>query len=443
MLILQWHKTTIILEDDVSLEDNFKEILAKTLEHTPADMDILYLDVGIHAKSLYFTNAGILLENFEQLPQNEYVVGFKNDAMSAFGTHAYVITLDGARKVLQSSKIIRKQFDIHMMSLSDISIYVARKKMLYVDDNASTSEIAKMGRQLIPAIFKTTIFWKLLALCNKISSLTKRLYSFVISGSMKIYDAVYVINLERTPERFSNIKKQLDGYHIECTRFDAVDGYLVKLIDKSTGKTIIGKEIKGKKYSRGVSYYVDYNGKYADAEFYVFPKYRFFSAGEIGVAFSHRAIWNETVKNNYKNVVVLEDDVILSTDFKNNLEELIRNIPEDADITFLGVGRRKDKVMRYPDIDNIFRDFDHVEGHALVAKIQPTNLVYGTYAYIISAKGAKKLLKLTECSRYPLDDIIFQQGGVNEGVIKAYVAKKDMCIPDFENSEIKKMGRPF
>jgi GR25 family glycosyltransferase involved in LPS biosynthesis len=188
---------------------------------------------------------------------------------------------------------------------------------------------------------------------------------------------------------------------------------------------------------------VNYGEKYKDAVFDLSVKQRKFSAGEIGVTFSHRAIWREVVKNNSKNVIVFEDDVILLKNFQKDVNELIRHIPVDADITFIVVGRRRDKAVFFPNIDSIFRDLDHVDGNDFVAEIQPTNLVYGMYAYIISAEGAKKLLKLTDRCEFPIDDIIFQQGGVNTGFIKAYVSKKKICYPMMENSEIKKMGRPF
>jgi GR25 family glycosyltransferase involved in LPS biosynthesis len=231
------------------------------------------------------------------------------------------------------------------------------------------------------------------------------------------------------------------------TRFSAVDGYGVQLVN-TTGEIIAGKEAMSvvREYTwekRPGLYRVNYDDKYKDAAFDLFVKYRKFSAGEIGVAFSHRAIWSEIVKNNGKNVIIFEDDVVLLENFRKNVVELICHIPKDADITFLGVGRRRDKMVLFPNIDSIFRDLDHVKGNDLVARIEPTNLVYGMYAYIISAEGAKKLLKLTDRCEFPIDDIIFQQGGVNTGFIKAYVSKKKICYPILENSEIKKMGRPF
>jgi GR25 family glycosyltransferase involved in LPS biosynthesis len=264
----------------------------------------------------------------------------------------------------------------------------------------------------------------------------------------EIYSIVYVINLDRTPERFQKTNEQLHKNGMTCRRFGAVDGYNVKLSDKSSGEIICGKEFLKNvaNYTwkkRPALYHVDYNNKYKDAEFDLFVKYRKFSAGEIGVIFSHRAIWTDIVKNNYQNVIIFEDDVILLENFKKDLEELIKNIPEDTDVTFIGVGRRTEKKIDYPDINNIFRDFDHIPENNTVAKIQPTNLVFGMHAYIIGAEGAKKLLKLTNGCTYPLDDIVFQQGGVNEGTVKVCVAKKKMCYPNFKISEIKKMGRSF
>ena len=262
-------------------------------------------------------------------------------------------------------------------------------------------------------------------------------------------DAVYVINLDRIPMRFDFMMEQFRKEGMKnYTRFSAVDGYKVQLVDKSTGGIVTGKEAMStvREYTwdkRPVLYHVNYGEKYENAAFDLLVKYRKFSAGEIGVTYSHRAIWREIVKNNSKNVIVFEDDVVLLKNFRKNVAELINHIPADADITFIGVGRHRDKAVFFPNIDSIFRDLDHVEGNNWVARIEPTNLVYGMYAYIISAEGAKKLLKLTDRCEFPVDDIIFQQGGVNTGIVRAYVSKKKMCYPTLENSEIKKMGRPF
>ena len=141
------HKRAIIFEDDVSFVDNFPKILKETLQNAPLDMDVLFLDVGVvhwEYETPYFISPGVLLQSFERLhPDNKYVVRLRSEN-NTFGTHAYVVTNAGAAKLIQNSKTLRTPIDDHIMRMSNISKYVARKKMLYV--NERMSEIHMMGR---------------------------------------------------------------------------------------------------------------------------------------------------------------------------------------------------------------------------------------------------------------------------------------------------------
>jgi GR25 family glycosyltransferase involved in LPS biosynthesis len=62
------------------------------------------------------------------------------------------------------------------------------------------------------------------------------------------------------------------------------------------------------------------------------------------------------------------------------------------------------------------------------------------FAYIVGESGAKKLLNITNKVNYPIDDIVFQQGGINNGKIKGYTSRKKICSVSFSDSEIKKNG---
>jgi glycosyl transferase family 25 len=140
------YNCTVIFEDDIQFEDNFGNLLGKTLDCTPNNVDILFLDVGIchNDSNPYYANPGVLLECFELLPgDNKYVVKL-NGKKSVFGAHAYVLTLNGAKKLLQNSQSITWPIDNHIMMDKSLSQYVARKKMLYITDEIS--EIHKMGR---------------------------------------------------------------------------------------------------------------------------------------------------------------------------------------------------------------------------------------------------------------------------------------------------------
>ncbi|HQS84180.1 MAG TPA: hypothetical protein PLY23_04645 [Alphaproteobacteria bacterium] len=57
------------------------------------------------------------------------------------------------------------------------------------------------------------------------------------------YDEAYVINLDRTPERYTTIKEVLERHDLRHKRFSAVDGYKVRLIPFSGGKIISGSDL--------------------------------------------------------------------------------------------------------------------------------------------------------------------------------------------------------
>lgn len=458
-------KKAILLEDDVVFEKNFKNDLKLMLANTPDDFDIVFLDVGMnglqtdfelsHNELQYIANPERLLAHFNKNSNNKYCIAIsENNCL--FGTHAYCVSLKGAQKIILNTDPLTAPIDDYIfrhpkMNNSQIKRYVARKKMLYISDDRSI--IDKMGRnqQHIskndryyqkPSIFILyAIIKKAFHICTKLAS------DFYKKIANAPYDAIYVINLDRTPERFENTKKQLNEFDLNPTRFSAVDGFDVTLTNKRTGEIISGKQTMQniKKYTNIKSelYHVEYKGKYKDAEFELSTNNSSFSAGEIGITFSHRAIWADIVKNKYKKVIVFEDDAIPLKNFRENLFDLLQNIPQDSDITFISVGIRKDKSYYFPDIDKIFRDFDNVPNNKFVAKIQPTNRVYGMFAYIVGENGAKKLLNITNKVNYPLDDIVFQQDGINNGKIKGYTSRKKICSVSFSDSEIKKMGRAY
>ena len=255
---------------------------------------------------------------------------------------------------------------------------------------------------------------------------------------------IYVINLDRTPERYKKTKAQFDKQAIQCIRFCAIDGYKLDFQNADTKQFLSAEQKKNfAQYvwkNRPAKYNVFLNGRKLMQ--IVVDKVRF-SLGEVGVACSHREIWKKVIENGYDKVIIFEDDIAPGEDFKNRLNEYLNDLPDDWDIAYLGVGRRGNKYGYFICVGSIFRDIDNVEGHPFVAKIQPTNLVYGMYGYAINKRGAKKLLKATDESSFPIDDIVFQQGGIDTGNVKGYVAKKKLIKIIPERSEITNMGRHY
>jgi GR25 family glycosyltransferase involved in LPS biosynthesis len=129
---------------------------------------------------------------------------------------------------------------------------------------------------------------------------------------------IYVINLKKRPERlkeFNNNYKLNRDYKL----IEAIDGNNINDIDK-----IIGDEGK-----RSLDNYYIYNIK---RKFH----YELSSYGAIGCYLSHIYVWNDIIKNNNKNALILEDDTnVYSTIKYNDIIKRLNSLPNDWDIYLL------------------------------------------------------------------------------------------------------------
>jgi len=167
----------------------------------------------------------------------------------------------------------------------------------------------------------------------------------------KVVDKVYVINLDRDTERLQKTKQQLDKLNIEFTRFPAILGAQVKTSNHLT----------------------DFCLKYC-------------TDGIKGCAMSHKTIWEDMLKNNYKHVLVLEDDVSFSDDFEHLFKTGWDQLPKDFDIWYLGCNIKCTDTKTLPTVYN--QALGHTPKH-VDTYIQRVYGSIGNYGYIISNKCAR------------------------------------------------------
>ena len=128
-------------------------------------------------------------------------------------------------------------------------------------------------------------------------------------------DQIYVINLDKRPDRLSNMKAIFNALEIQFTRMPAVDGTL----------HVTPQYLKdqGIRMMEGFSDHVFKN--------------RPLTIGEIGCFMSHYHIWNTVVEQNLKEVIIFEDDIRFEPFFKQRFKLIREQLDHmDWDLVYLG-----------------------------------------------------------------------------------------------------------
>lgn len=109
------------------------------------------------------------------------------------------------------------------------------------------------------------------------------------------FDKVYCINLKRRPERLEEFRKEVEKYNLgNFEVFEAVDGNTIK--NRRSDKL---------------------------------------KPSEQGLIESNLLIIKECIKNNYNNILILEDDCTF-TDEVLNLDDYFNKLPTDWDMLYMG-----------------------------------------------------------------------------------------------------------
>lgn len=190
----------------------------------------------------------------------------------------------------------------------------------------------------------------------------------LISSKINPVDCIYVINLDRRPEKWKRMKKLLDSADLQGNRFSAVDG--MRISDEAQ------KELGGKYPVRMLK-------------------------GEVGCLLSHVSVIKDAIDHDFDLIWVFEDDVEMVEDPKNMkpLVKALSSIDPNWDILYtdidskhktgetalaLGTDFRPDRRMAYP--------LEHYLRRTLVsADLMRIGQRYGMYSYLVSRKGMKKI----------------------------------------------------
>uniref|UniRef100_A0A8C3LUA4 procollagen galactosyltransferase n=1 Tax=Chrysolophus pictus TaxID=9089 RepID=A0A8C3LUA4_CHRPC len=186
------------------------------------------------------------------------------------------------------------------------------------------------------------------------------------------FDEVFMINLKRRADRRERMLRTLHEQEIACKLVEAVDG---KAMNSSEVEALGIKMLPG--------YKDPYHG-------------RPLTKGELGCFLSHYQIWKEIVERELEKSVVFEDDLRFEIFFKRRLMNLMYDLEEeglDWDLIYIG---RKRMQVEHPE-----KSVPHVRN------LVEADYSYWTLAYVVSLRGARKLLAAEPLSKMlPVDEFL-------------------------------------
>lgn len=212
---------------------------------------------------------------------------------------------------------------------------------------------------------------------------------------------VWVLNLERDSEKRFFMQQQLEEL--------AIDYELINAVDK---ETLTPEDLQ--RYS---------------AQNALKSIGRELSRGEIGCALSHAKMWERIVKERHPEVLILEDDVRIGRSLAAVLANRHR-FPADYELINLSTDAPQVPFGDY--ITDIYRVSNH-QRDAL-----------STLAYMITRKGAGKLLDKVYPIRWPADELTartYITGLVSYGIYpKVAVIGDDFESGIWKNETVPKLG---
>lgn len=217
----------------------------------------------------------------------------------------------------------------------------------------------------------------------------------------------FVINLDRSVERWAHMRKTLDkfGWELEVERISAVDGRklpsdqlaLLQVLDKC-----------------------------------LCP--RDLTPSEIGCFLSHRKCWKRLVESDQEWALIMEDDIHFSDSALGYLSSS-EWIPKGIHLVQLFIHKDpwKARVSK--------KEFHLPDGRRLLRPIKPT--ATGTQAYFISRDAALKALDMSSKLMAPVDEFLFNPLSKFSGLFTVYRLNPAVVIPmdDVFTSTIEKKNK--
>ena len=213
------------------------------------------------------------------------------------------------------------------------------------------------------------------------------------------FTKIYVINLDRRPDRLQQCQIEFNKINASVERVPAIDG---KLIPNTTG---MGSREKAC----------------------------------LAVTTKHVQLIEDAILNEYSNILIFEDDVKFIDDFNEIFNERIKFLPEDWDLLFIGGNH----ILYVPGFDLITGDKNFKvtkENYkTLNYELSKSPCTYCTHAIAVNSRFYNKVInKMKQFPSDPTDNLYYQlqMEGCNAYTFLPSLAKQRASFSDVEDAHV-------
>lgn len=226
-----------------------------------------------------------------------------------------------------------------------------------------------------------------------------------------IFDNVYIVNLDFQIEKRLKVCNHVNSFNISYELFKAKNGYanpikeqFEEYLKKPLGSLIRYPDWNEREIKRG-KHYIE-------------------SAGAMGYIHTYISILKEAKKKGYKRILILEDDILLSKNFKGDFLKFIQSIGNDWKVLQLGASQYNWDSVNHEDSLN--------KGYYFPRQLDTC----GSFAIGLDMSIADELIKELEYFEAPFDHLPL--GSIYEKYLgKCFVCYPNIIIPDVGVSYIR------
>ncbi len=246
------------------------------------------------------------------------------------------------------------------------------------------------------------------------------------------FDKVWVMNLNRRPDRWGKIKRTAKHFNLKISRFSAVDGS--RGAAKSDWERYFSSDLLT--LPGGIEPLSDYKDKFLKYHHYK-ARVHFMetklhrkavqSPGAWGYALSYIKIIKDAIEKDYRRILIFDDDILLHRSFNEEFDHHVRELPTDWKLIMLGAMQHNWE----PYITSVKGLFYHCYGSSVAS-----------HAVGIDRKMFLPILHYAEKMDLPIDEgAIFHVQNVYPD--RCFVFLPNLAIQDMGESDINssKMGK--